>query len=111
MNTAEKVEEIFEVVKSKLDEEVGKDVLVETSESYSALLEVYQKTVALVLNTAFSLRKRRVIILDRDRQLIELLAELYGDVDSHIDEFIIDNNLMMEELKILPMGKEVACYV
>lgn len=111
VNAAEKVEEIFEAVKSKLDEEVGKDVLVETSESYSALLEVYQKTVALVLNTAFSLRKRRVIVLDRDRQLIELLAELYGDVDSHIDEFIIDNNLMMEDLKILPMGKEVAYYV
>lgn len=111
ITAAEKVQEIFEAVKEKLDSEVGKDVMIETSESYSALLEVYQKTVALVLNTAFSLRKRRVIVLGRDRQIIELLAELYGDIDSHIDEFIIDNNLMLDELKILPMGKEVAYYV
>ena len=111
ITAAEKVQEIFEAVKEKLDSEVGKDVLIETSESYSALLEVYQKTVALVLNTAFSLRKRRVIVLGRDRQIIELLAELYGDIDSHIDEFIIDNNLMLDELKVLPMGKEVAYYV
>ena len=111
ITAAEKVQEVFEAVKEKLDSEVGKDVLIETSESYSALLEVYQKTVALVLNTAFSLRKRRVIVLGRDRQIIELLAELYGDIDSHIDEFIVDNNLMLEELKVLPMGKEVAYYV
>lgn len=111
ITAAEKVQEIFEAVKEKLDSEVGKDVLIETSESYSALLEVYQKTVALVLNTAFSLRKRRVIVLGRDRQIIELLAELYGDIDSHIDEFIVDNNLMLDELKVLPMGKEVAYYV
>lgn len=111
ITAAEKVQEVFEAVKEKLDSEVGKDVLIETSESYSALLEVYQKTVALVLNTAFSLRKRRVIVLGRDRQIIELLAELYGDIDSHIDEFIIDNNLMLDELKVLPMGKEVAYYV
>ena len=111
ITAAEKVQEVFEAVKEKLDSEVGKDVLIETSESYSALLEVYQKTVALVLNTAFSLRKRRVIVLGRDRQIIELLAELYGDIDSHIDEFIVDNNLMLDELKVLPMGKEVAYYV
>ena len=111
ITAAEKVQEVYESVKEKLDSEVGKDVLIETSESYSALLEVYQKTVALVLNTAFSLRKRRVIVLGRDRQIIELLAELYGEVDSHIDEFITDNNLMLDELKVLPMGKEVAYYV
>lgn len=111
ITAAEKVQEVYETVKEKLDSEVGKDVMIETSESYSALLEVYQKSIALILNTAFSLRKRRVIVLGKDRQVIELLAELYGDVDSHIDEFIIDNNLMMDELKILPMGKEVAYYV
>jgi hypothetical protein len=108
---AEDLQDIFESVKDKLDEELDKDVLIETSESYSALLEVYQKTVALVLNTAFSLRKRRVVVLDRDRQVIELLAELYGDIDNHIDEFIIDNDLNIDEIGVLPMGKEVAYYV
>lgn len=111
ITAAEDLQDIFESVKDKLDEELDKDVLIETSESYSALLEVYQKTVALVLNTAFSLRKRRVVVLDRDRQVIELLAELYGDIDNHIDEFIIDNDLNIDEIGVLPMGKEVAYYV
>ena len=111
IEAAEKLEDLFENVKTQLDKRIDEDILVEISGSYSALLTVYQKTVALVLNTAFSLRKRRIITLGRDRQIIELLAELYGDVDEHIDEFITDNNLMMDELKVLPMGKEVAYYV
>ena len=57
------------------------------------------------------MKKRRIIKLDRDRQIIELLAELYGEVDSHYDEFVSDNNLNWETIQVIPMGTEVAYYV
>ena len=74
-------------------------------------MDVVQSTIALILNTAFSLKKRRIIVLDRDRQVIELVAELYGEIDSHLDEFISDNDLNWNTIKVIPMGTEVAYYV
>ena len=74
-------------------------------------MDLVQSTIALILNTAFSLKKRRIIVLDRDRQVIELVAELYGEIDSHLDEFISDNDLNWNTIKVIPMGTEVAYYV
>lgn len=108
---AEQIQELFEDFKIFCDKKISQNVSVETDASYEALLEVVTKSVSLILDTAFSLKKRRVITLDRDRQLVELLSELYGDIDSHIDEFISDNDLNIETIKVIPMGTEVAYYV
>ena len=106
-----KIQDLFEDFKTFCDKKISQNVSVETDASYEALLEVVTKSVSLILDTAFSLKKRRVITLDRDRQLVELLSELYGDIDSHIDEFISDNDLNIETIKVIPMGTEVAYYV
>jgi hypothetical protein len=53
---------------------------------------------------------QKTITLDRDRQVIELCAELYGTTD-YLDEFIIENNLNIDEIELLPMGKKVLYYV
>jgi hypothetical protein len=55
---------------------------------------------------------RRTIILDRDRNFIELCAELYGTVDNYyLDRFISENDFSIDELEIIPMGREVSYYV
>ena len=108
---AEAIAELFENYKTFCDSKIALDVDVESDQSYEALLDVVQSTIALILNTAFSLKKRRIIVLDRDRQVIELVAELYGEIDSHLDEFISDNDLNWNTLKVIPMGTEVAYYV
>lgn len=108
---AEAITELFETYKTFCDSKIALDVDVESDQSYEALLDVVQSTIALILNTAFSLKKRRIIVLDRDRQVIELVAELYGEIDSHLDEFISDNDLNWNTIKVIPMGTEVAYYV
>lgn len=108
---AEEIQDIFEKYKEFCDTKIALNADVESDQSYEALLEVVQTSVSLILETAFSLKKRRIIKLDRDRQVIELLAELYGEVDSHYDEFVSDNNLNWETIQVIPMGIEVAYYV
>ena len=66
-------------------------------------------STAKILNYAFSLKSKHTIILDRPRQVIELVAELYGDF-SKVDDFICDNKLNINELEILPLGKKVSYY-
>jgi hypothetical protein len=53
---------------------------------------------------------QKTITLDRDRQVIELCAELYGTTDC-VDDFIIENNFNIDEIELLPMGKKVSYYV
>lgn len=108
---AEEIMSLFDSFKVFCDTKIAQNVNVESDQSYQALLDVVQTTVSLILDTAFSLKKRRIITLDRDRQVIELLAELYGEVDNHLDEFISDNNLNWNTIKVIPMGTEVAYYV
>jgi hypothetical protein len=53
---------------------------------------------------------QKTITLDRDRQVIELCAELYGTTD-YLDEFIMQNKFNIDEIELLPMGKKVSYYV
>jgi hypothetical protein len=53
---------------------------------------------------------QKTITLDRDRQVIELCAELYGTTD-YLDDFITSNNFNADEIELLPMGKKVSYYV
>jgi len=62
------------------------------------------------MNVSLSLPMRRTITLDQDRQIIELVCELYGSPD-YIDKFISDNDLSADELEVLPMGREVTYHV
>ena len=108
---AEAVQAMSDSINQFCDSKIEKNLFIENEDSYTALLEVEKKSIALILNTAFSLRNRRIIKLGRDRQLIELLYELYGDIDGHIDEFITDNKLNFDTIAIIPMGAEVTYYV
>lgn len=60
---------------------------------------------------AFNLPMARTIRLDRERQVLELLAQFYGaDGFSRLDQFITDNGLHGDEIVVLPMGREVTYY-
>lgn len=85
-------------------------VFAETAGGYSAMQEVVRLAVSHIINHSFTLKTRRIVTLDRERQILELLAELYGTVDDHIDEFIRDNNLNINEIALLPQGREIAYY-
>jgi hypothetical protein len=79
-------------------------------DSHLSLYEVVHAGVLLITNASFALPMKKTITLDRDRQAVELCAELYGTTD-YLDEFIIENNFNIDEIELLPMGKRVSYYV
>jgi hypothetical protein len=104
---------MLEAVMEFSDTKTAQDAFIDSdSAAYMALSELTQNSVQLILNAAFALPMRRTIKLDRDRQAIELCAELYGVVDNEtVDRFILENKLTLEEIVIIPMGREVSYYV
>jgi hypothetical protein len=99
--------------KNKLESIANKatDDFVDSSPiSHLALYDLVYTSVLLITNAAFALPMQKTITLDRDRQVIELCAELYGTTD-YLDDFIIENNFNIDEIELLPMGKKVSYYV
>jgi hypothetical protein len=87
------------------------DVYVDSaSTSFMALSALVYQSVQLILSAGFALPMQRIITLDRDRQVIELCAELYGSID-YLDDFIIQNNFTIDEIELLPMDTRVLYYV
>ena len=102
---------LFEQVKNFDDTKVKANAFVDVNNETAFLLsDIVYQSAALIINSSFALPMRRTIVLDRDRQLIELSAELYGSVD-YVDELIFENKLTADEIIVLPMGKEITYYV
>jgi stage V sporulation protein SpoVS len=78
--------------------------------SHLVLHELVYASVLLITNASFALPMQKIITLDRDRQAVELCAELYGTTD-YLDEFIMQNKFNIDEIELLPMGKKVSYYV
>ena len=72
--------------------------------------DVVSNSIQHIIDSSFSLPNRKSIILGEDRQIVELVYELYGNLN-RLDEFIVDNNLNYNEIEVIPMGREVAYYV
>ena len=101
----------FEIYKNYIDSQVAKNAFVDTGESYEVVLETVIKAVEMLHEVAFDLPMARTIKLGKDRQLYELLCELYGKQGfDRVDEFIMDNGLNADEIELIPMGREVRYY-
>lgn len=83
----------------------------DTSAAYQNLLKAVSLAAGFLVQISFSLKQERKIILDRNRSIIDLTYELYGEVDLNLDFFINSNNLTGDEILELPKGKEIVFYV
>lgn len=111
LNAVDLISEQFEVYKEYVDSQIEKDAFVDTGEGYSALLETIVSAGKVLETVSFDLPITRIVKLGRDRQVIELLCELYGvNGFAMLDQFIADNELTSEEIVLLPMGREVRYY-
>jgi len=111
VEAASKIIEMLESMAVFSDSKTGQDVFVDANAaSYIALNTLVYQSAQLIMNASFSLPMQRTFTLDRDRQVIELCAELYGTVDC-LDDFIISNNFNIDEIELLPMGTRVTHYV
>ena len=62
------------------------------------------------MEVSFSLVPERRIVLAKARTIVDLSAELYGQVDEKIDFLIRSNDLSGDEIHELPKGREIVYY-
>jgi hypothetical protein len=84
---------------------------IDTGESYQKLQESIALTAGYLVQISFTLKQERSIVLDRNRTILDLCFELYGEVDEQLDFLINSNNLNGSEILELQKGKEIVYYV
>ena len=84
---------------------------IDTGGSYQKLQEVVALTAGFLVQISFNLKQERRLTLDRDRTIIDLVAELYGSIDDQLDFFINSNDLSGSQILELPKGHEIVYYI
>lgn len=84
---------------------------IDTGETYQKLQDAVALTAGFLVEISFSLKQEQTLVLTRARTIIDLVAELYGAVDTELDFFITSNDLSGSEILELPAGREVVYYV
>lgn len=84
---------------------------IDTGGSYQKLQETVALAAGFLVEISFDLKQERKVILDRDRTMIDVVAELYGAVDSELDFFIASNALSGDEHLELKKGREIVYYI
>jgi hypothetical protein len=111
VEAASHVIQMLEDITSFGDSKIVLNTFVDANASSHMLLqEIVHESAQLIMNASFSLPMQRTFTLGRDRQVLELCAELYGTVD-YLDDFIALNNFSADEIELLPMGTRVTYYV
>lgn len=79
------------------------------AEAPAALAELVRASSALLIRRSTSIAATRVTTLDRDRTILDLCAELHGDVsEEHLDRLINLNALTGDEIILLPAGRRIS---
>lgn len=84
---------------------------VDTGEAYQRFLTAVGLCAGFLVQISFTLKQERRLILTRNRTILDLCAELYGDTDAQLDFFINSNALTGDEILEVPRGREVVYYV
>lgn len=82
----------------------------DTGENLQALQEAAALAIGFLVQTSFGLKPSRETVMDRNRTLIDLSAELHGVVDEKLDLLIDTNNLSGDEILELPLGTRIAYF-
>ena len=84
--------------------------LIDTGETYQKLSEAVFVAVGRLVEISFDLAQERIIVLDRPRTILDVAADVYGEVDSMLDKVINDNALTGDEILLLPRGRAIKFY-
>jgi hypothetical protein len=84
---------------------------IDTGGSWQATQELIATAAGALVALSFGLAQERTIRLGSARSIVDLAYELYGTVDSKIDDLINDNNFSGDEIIEIPQGREVVYYV
>lgn len=84
---------------------------VDSGAAYQKIQEAVALAAGYLVEISFTLKQERAITLARPRTIIDLAAELYGEVDERLDFLISSNGLTGSEIIELPRGKRIVYYV
>ena len=75
------------------------------------MADMFTKYLNYLEENIYNLPLQSNIVLDRDRNFIELCYEIYHSVDVPIlNKFLIDNKLEGQEYYIIPKGRNIVYY-
>lgn len=111
IEAAEQILAQFDAVVVWRDNEAARLGEIDTGAAYQKLQEAVAINVGFLVEISFSLKQERLIVLDRDRTMIDLSAELYGAVDSELDFLISSNDFPGDYFFEIPAGTEIKYYV
>lgn len=82
------------------------------SQESKTLTAIVEETANALAFLSFDLKQERIIELSRARSIIELTFELYGNIENeNIDLLISSNQLIGDEIILIPKGREIVSYV
>ena len=84
---------------------------IDTGEAYQQLQESVALAAGFLVQISFTLKQERIVVLDRPRTCVDMVAEFYGSIDDQLDFFISSNNLSGSEILELPRGREIVFYI
>ena len=102
----------FGQVNNWRDENFKSLEIIDEGASYQKLQDAVALTAGFLVELSFTLPQERSLLLERPRTIVDLSAELYGEVDdTQLNFFINSNNLTGNEILELPRGREIVYYV
>jgi hypothetical protein len=117
---AEKINDQYVAIVDNLDES---QVLFESEDidnqhfsqeaSHNDAAQITAQAIAFLFVSSFDLKRERRFTLQRPRTPVDIAITEYrgpGDNDENIDLFIASNNLVGNDILILPSGREVLVY-
>lgn len=107
---AEAILEQAEALTSWSDQRYADQEQIDEGEGYQALQETVSLAVGFLVEISFTLVPERAIVLDRERNIVELAAEIYGSVDDRLDFLISTNQLTGSGILELPRGRRIVYY-
>ena len=110
IESANDISELFDELIKWRDANLESLDAIDTGESYQALQKLVSLSIGYLVALSFSLKTEKVVTLSRDRTMIDLCAELYGDVDSSLDFFINTNGLSGSQMIELKKGDTIVYY-
>lgn len=111
-NTLNAAELLLEQFSKYTDWRDNTDPGIDTGEAYQQLQEAVAITAGFLVDVSFTLKREASIVLDRDKTIINVAAELYGSVDDDtLNTLINTNKLTGSEIIELPRGRTIVYYI
>ena len=108
---AETVLDLFAEVVAWRDATFAASDVIDTGDAHQALENAVALAAGYLVALSFGLRFERRVVLDRDRGMVELCAELYGATwETVLDDFINANELTGDEILEIPRGRSIVYY-